>query len=132
MRDAEHREGVALMRWAEMSKTKHPCLQWLHHIPNGGRRSKATAGRLKAEGVKKGVSDYHLPYPCGGRHGLYIELKAPAVPGKRQGQPTKEQKQFLSDMRQLGYMAEVAVGWQQAKELIETYLAGGQHTEARN
>lgn len=52
-------------------------LALLHHIPNGGARSKATAGRLKAEGVKAGIPDICLPVPKNGYGALYIELKVP-------------------------------------------------------
>lgn len=42
----------------------HPDLRpLLHAIPNGGGRSKAEAGRLKAEGVTKGVADVFLAKP---------------------------------------------------------------------
>ena len=48
-------EQQALFDWAKISGI--PDLDLLHAIPNGGHRNKATAGRLKAEGVKRGVPD---------------------------------------------------------------------------
>ena len=41
-----------------------PRLEWIHAIPNGGLRNKATASNLKAEGVKSGVLDVFLPHNC--------------------------------------------------------------------
>src|SRR4051794_30465888 len=40
-----------------------PQLKWLHAVPNGGERSKAVAGMMKAEGVKPGVADIFWPVP---------------------------------------------------------------------
>ena len=56
-RDGEHVEQAALFRWAEFARARLPELTLLHAIPNGGHRHKATAARLKAEGVKRGVPD---------------------------------------------------------------------------
>ena len=47
--------------------------RWFH-CPNGGARSKATAGRLKAMGVKRGVYDVIIYPPTGSD--IWIELKA--------------------------------------------------------
>lgn len=44
------------------------------HVPNGGGRSKAEAGVLKAMGVKAGVPDIYILHE--GRS-LFIELKPP-------------------------------------------------------
>jgi hypothetical protein len=116
MIEREHREAVALMNWVRFRVNQYPALRWFHHIPNGGARSKAAAGKLKAEGTKRGISDYSWPHPRGGYHGLYIELKAPG------GRPTPEQNEFLEFAREQGFRAEVAVGWEAAKDLIEEYL----------
>lgn len=53
-----------------------PELQYMYHVPNGGKRDKATAAVLKRQGVKAGVPDIMLPAARAGYHGLYIELKA--------------------------------------------------------
>lgn len=129
MRDLEHVEGVALMRWAELNRHQYPELKWLFHIPNGGARgvrvagkyrpNLVAAGKLKAEGVKKGVSDYLLPAARDGFNGLFIELKA----GKNR--PTKEQREFLADMTDAGYRAEWCTGWEACAQLIREYLGGG-------
>ncbi len=94
----------------------------LHAIPSGGHRHKATAARLKAEGVRRGVPDLCLPVPRSGRHGLYIELKT------EQGKPTPEQLGWIQALRRQGYEARVCRGWEQARGLIEGYLAGSRTT----
>lgn len=47
--------------------------RWFH-CPNGGARTKAAGGRLKAAGVKRGVFDV-IVYPPTGSD-IWIELKA--------------------------------------------------------
>lgn len=112
----ESEEQEALFQWAEAMSGKYPCLKLMYHVPNGGHRSAAVAGKLKAEGVKAGVPDICLPSARGGYHGLYIELKA----GKNTA--TKEQKEWLSALSEEGYKAVVCRGWVKAAEEIKKYL----------
>lgn len=93
-------------------------LSLLYHIPNGGARSKGTAGRLKAEGVKSGVPDICLPVARGKFHGLYIEMKV----GKNK--PTANQVLWIDALIKQGYQAKVCYGWQDASVVIESYLRG--------
>ena len=58
---SESVEQCCLFRWAGYSLGLHPELKLMYHIPNGGKRNITTARRLKAEGVKAGVPDIHLP-----------------------------------------------------------------------
>ena len=58
---SEEHEQRALALWLDWHK-----ILWCH-VPNGGERSKAVAGKLKAAGVKAGVPDvlvFETP-PCG-------------------------------------------------------------------
>ena len=93
-----------------------PELQYMYHVPNGGKRDKATAAVLKRQGVKAGVPDIMLPAARAGYHGLYIELKA------GENTTTKKQKEWLEYLRQQGYYTAVCYGWQPAAQLIEQYL----------
>ena len=72
---SEHDEQSAIFEWAALMQGAYPELGLLFAIPNGGKRDKATAGKLKAEGVKAGVPDMCLPVSNGKYHGLFIELK---------------------------------------------------------
>ncbi len=118
-RDGEHAEQAALFRWAEFARSRLPDLALLHAIPNGGHRHKATAARLKTEGVKRGVPDLCLPVARNGAHGLYIELKT------ERGKPTPEQIGWIRALRRQGYVAEVCRGWESARSMIEHYLTAG-------
>ena len=124
----EHAHQAALFCWAQQNIEKYPQLKWMHAIPNGGLRNKATAARLKAEGVKKGVADVFLPYPdyrkpnfyanIAMHYGLYIEMKKP---GK--GRLSEHQQEFLVDMKNCGYMTGVCETWEEARDLILAYLS---------
>lgn len=74
--NAEHDEQVVVFAVLALNESRYPALKWIHAIPNGGARAKAVAGKLKAEGVKSGISDMFVPIPVGGFHGMYIEMKA--------------------------------------------------------
>ena len=116
----ESEEQQALFQWAGLQRGKYPELDLLYHIPNGGNRSKAEAGRFKAEGVKAGVPDICLPVARGCFHGLYVELK------REKGSKTSdEQKRWIEKLSKQGYFAVVCRGWTKAAEAIVLYLNGG-------
>ena len=71
----EHDEQGSLFQWAGIAVFKYPELNCMFAIPNGGLRNPVVARKLKAEGVKSGVSDIFLSVARGGYHGLYIEMK---------------------------------------------------------
>lgn len=114
----EDEEQAWLFSWAKLRENKFPELCLLHHIPNGGKRSKSEAARFKAMGVKPGVADLFLPVARCGYHGLYIELKA------LDGKVSAEQKNFLAAAKEQGFLCAVMYGGQAAAELIESYLRG--------
>lgn len=68
-------EQAEVIRWANEHESRYPVLSLLFHVPNGGNRHKATAVKLKAQGVRKGVPDLCLPVPRNDFHGLWIEMK---------------------------------------------------------
>lgn len=113
----EHDEQTALIDWTILRSGMYPELKLFYHIPNEGKRTHAAAIRLKQEGMKRGVPDNCLPVPRGGYHGLYIELKR--VSG---GRATQEQKQWIEDLSEQGYLAMICKGWQEAADVIERYL----------
>lgn len=111
---------MTLFSWAAMQSGKYPELNLLYHVPNGGSRHKAEAGRLRAEGVKAGVPDLCLPVARGQYHGLYIELKR-----QRGGRTSDHQSEWLDALSAQGYKAELCYGWEQAAGTIIEYLTGG-------
>ena len=118
MLPTEEEEQIWLFSWAALNLGRWPELELLHHIPNGGKRSKPEAARFKAMGVKRGVSDIFLPVARGGYHGLYIELKA------KDGKVEKEQREWIDAVQEQGYYGTVCFGGFSAANLLETYLKG--------
>lgn len=114
----ESEEQQRLFTWAAFCAGKYPELQLLHHIPNGGKRSKGEAGRFRAEGVKAGIPDLCLPVARSGFHGLYIEMK------KQGGKVSQEQAHWLNSLDKQGYLTAVCYGWEAAAEVIKDYLDG--------
>lgn len=85
-------------------------------IPNGGHRHKATAGKLKAEGVRAGIPDLFLPVAARECHGLFIELKVGS------NKETKRQIWWIDRLKEQGYAATVVWDAQMAINLIAWYL----------
>lgn len=115
----EAEEQITLFEWARLQRGRYPELDLLFHVPNGGSRHKAEAGRLRAEGVKAGVPDICLPVPRGKCHGLFIELKR-----QRGGRIAPEQTSWLEELMKQGYSVAICKGWQSATEIILNYLEG--------
>lgn len=113
----EEDEQIALFQWADLMLHKYPELALMYHIPNEGKRSLATGGRLKAMGLKKGVPDICLPVPRGKYHGLYVEMKR-EIGGKL----TEDQYNWLKALDGQGYAVTLCHGWRKAAVEIETYL----------
>lgn len=117
---SEEEEQITLFEWAAAMTYTYPDLRWLYHVPNGGRRGSAEAGRFKAMGVRKGVPDVALDIPRGGFHGLRIEMKR-----REGGKLSDAQRQWIDHYNAIGYRAVVCHGWQEARMEIEDYLRGG-------
>lgn len=113
----ESAEQQALMQWVGMNSGRLPGVELLFHIPNGGSRGKAEAGRFKAEGVRSGVPDLFLPVPRGKFHGLFIEMKR-----RRGGRLSVVQKMWINSLIAQGYQAVVCYGWEHAAAQIEVYM----------
>lgn len=114
----ESEEQQAVMEWAEAASGRWPELRLLYHVPNEGRRSMATGGRLRAEGLKSGVPDLCLPSAHGQYHGLYIEMKR-----RQGGRASPEQKEWLAALEAEGYQTALCRGADAAIETITDYLA---------
>ena len=125
---SEHEEAKALMRLVHLHEAQHPELRWFAAIPNGGARSKATAGKLKAEGVRKGVPDYLMPVSMsvkdGDVVGLYREYIGLAIELKRRkgGRVEPEQHDWMAHLSEQGWRCHVASGHEVAWAAICEYL----------
>lgn len=115
---SEHGEQSALIQWCKWHMQIEPKLNSLFAIPNGGARDKITAGQLKAEGVKPGVSDLFLPEPAHGKAGLWIEMKK-----LKGGSESPEQIAWGDRMKANGFGYVCCHGWQEAAKMLMLYLS---------
>lgn len=113
---SEDTEQMGVIAWCSWKRQQYPELALLHHCPNGGRRNKAEAVKLKQMGVVAGVPDLHLPVPKGIYNGLYIEMK------HGEGRLEKEQRTFLKAAAGYGNYCVVCYGAEEAIGIIKDYL----------
>jgi len=113
-RHTESNEQIAAMDWL---RAQHPNIA-LHtlHIGNERKASYYAGYIMKRMGVLKGASDLFMAWPCGGFHGLFIEVKS------KIGRPTAEQKAFLQRMKDVGYRAEICYGAEEVISTMKSYL----------
>ena len=120
---SEAQEQAALFKWSRACWVRYPELRWMHASANGGSRSSIIEGaNLKRQGVTSGVWDVFLPAARPPYHGLWIELKKPASPGKPAGTMSDKQQEFGCAMSLAGYMTHASWGWDSARQAIINYL----------
>jgi hypothetical protein len=105
---SEHFEQRELVCWF---RRKWPDVR-IFAIPNGGYRSRATAGRLKAEGVSSGVPDLCIP-----AWRLWVEMKR-----TKGGSVSPEQKDWIKYLEDVGYCVKVCKGAEDAKKQIQAFF----------
>ena len=123
----EHEEQVQLVSWCMLmaDRTGNREYDMIFAIPNGGARQKATAGKLKAEGVKPGVPDLMLPVRRGEYAGLFLEMKR-----RKGGTVSAEQKGWMTALTAQGYKCLVCRGADEGKAAIQNYMNMGEGEES--
>lgn len=122
---SEHNEQVALMNWWAGRYPKY--YECLFAIPNGAILAGNATSRarqmnyLKAEGFKPGVSDLFLMVAREDYNGLFIEMKDK---GKTKCSVNTNQLEHMNCAIEQGYMAEWCAGFEEARELIDSYMKG--------
>jgi hypothetical protein len=113
--DEEHRIQCACVRWYRYQYPK------MHHnlfaVPNGGWREKATAGKMKAEGVLSGVADLILLKSNAHYGALLIEMKT------RTGRQADTQRQWQALIEADGYKYVICRSLEDFIREVRTYLA---------
>jgi hypothetical protein len=105
---SEHDEQSNFVLWFRMVYKTIP----IFAIPNGGRRSKFEALRLKEEGVLAGVPDLFIA----AKNGIFIEMKA------RGGRVSAEQLNVMEKLRNNGYKAVVCYGAHEAIKYVKANI----------
>jgi len=83
---------------------------WFCAVPNGGKRNRNEAARLKAAGVERGVPDlliFDPPPKRPDKHGCALELKRQ---GARSSSLSLDQTRWLSALSDRGWDVIVAYG----------------------
>ena len=112
--DEEHRIQCACVSWFN---AQFPAYRGcLFAVPNGGRRDKVTAAKLKAEGVVAGVADMILLLPNKHHHALLIEMKT------KVGQQSPTQKQWAAKVTPHGYQYTICRSLDEFMNTIKDYL----------
>lgn len=114
----EHQEQRWLFEWTATQLVSHPELRWLVAIPNGGKRPKGEAGKMKAEGVKSGYPDVLLDLARGPYHGFRLEVKR-----RKFGAVSPDQRAWGKQLMEQGYWYQIAYGWEEARDQLLAYLA---------
>ena len=104
---SEHLEQREFVRWFRQTYKGVR----IFAIPNGGLRSRAAAGKLKAEGVSSGVPDLFIP-----AWRLWVEMKR-----QKGGTVSAEQKDWAGYLSSVGYICIVAKGAEAAKVAISEF-----------
>lgn len=125
MREEEHNIQAACVRWFNLQWPEYRGL--LFAVPNGGARSKATAGKLKAEGVVPGVADLILLVPrCVKAHndeGWYNTIHALCIEMKTaKGRQSPEQKEWQARVEIQGYRYAVCHSLDEFMAVVNGYL----------
>lgn len=123
MNQREFQHQAAFVQWCGWNEKRLPGLRLAFHCPNGGFRFHATAGRMKALGVRKGVPDWLCPVPRAfhGIHdyiGLAIEFK------DKKGKLSPDQAVYHGMLRDAGWCVEVVYSAGEAMAAVERYFAG--------
>lgn len=114
--DEEHQHQAAFFQVLRLNERAFPALAFVFAIPNGGQRSKATAGKLWAEGVRSGVPDVCIPIPRHGYMGAWMENKS------AKGKVTTNQQAFLDFLGGAGYAIRICYSVDEQIAFIEWYL----------
>lgn len=101
----EHRDFISVFR-----KTWPDVL--IHSIPNGGKRGKITAHKLRLEGLTPGIPDTFIPAWL-----LWVEMKR-----QKGGGLSTEQKEIIPYLESVGHTVIVARGCDDAMRQIRDHL----------
>lgn len=120
---SEHLEQSAFFNYIKLiaNYPENKYLFLAFAVPNW-RPKKSQRMYLGAEGVKAGVPDVWLALPRGRYHGLVIEMKV------KPNKPTKHQIKWIKQLNEVGYLAVVCYGFEEAREILDNYLALGEFT----
>tara|TARA_R110000824_G_scaffold357582_1_gene545138 strand:- start:178 stop:540 length:363 start_codon:yes stop_codon:yes gene_type:complete len=96
-------------------KYQYPTLLYCASLGGQYQRYPSQRNKAKSTGYVKGFPDLGIYEARGGFHGLFIEIK-------EKGYPTKEQKEWIINLKKRGYYACVSKGFDSVVKVIDDYL----------
>jgi hypothetical protein len=126
-------EDIIQAKLFKFIKTKYPHVKQIWNASGEfAVKSNSDYGKinkLKARGIiNRSMPDGFIPFPTNSFHGMFIELKAENKnPIKKDGFCIKDetvisQNEAMLDLQEQGYFCTFAVGFEQAKHFVESYL----------
>lgn len=113
---------------ADYLKLQYPNVIFRTDFAAGIKMTMGQATKHKRLQYGRAYPDLFIAYPSNAWHGMYLELKRlDATVYLKNGELStnahiQEQAATLRDLRDLGYYAEFAVGFEDAKRQIDKYL----------
>lgn len=119
--ESEDAQQTAFFLWCVVNKDHCPQLEWAFAIPNGGKRDKITAAKMKQQGVKPGVPDVMIPsiQVVGGvtYAGLWLELKK-----VKDGTVSDHQRRWQAYLSRNGYAHRICLGYEAMRDACKHYF----------
>lgn len=115
---------------ADYLRLRYPDVLFHSDYGSGLKLTKGQAMKqYRQNGGRRGWPDMFLAEPSKNCNGLFIELKAKGVRLKKKdgtwaSTHLEEQNEVLNQLQKRGYAAYFAVGFDEAKEIIDDYLGG--------
>jgi len=124
------KESDLQVQVADYLRLRYPDVQFHSDFGSGIKLTKGQAMKqYRQNGGRRGWPDLFIAEPAKGHHGLFIELKAKGVRLKKKdgtwaSSHLEEQNEVLNKLQRKGYAAYFAVGFEEAKQIIDDYLGG--------
>ena len=115
---------IAVARYLRL---QYPNIIFRSDTAAGIKLTMGQAVKNRAMQSGRGFPDMFIAYPNNGYHGLFLELKKDRKEVYLQdgsisrNKHIQEQLSILNKLREVGYMAEFACGFDEAKSIIDNY-----------
>lgn len=123
-------ESELQVQVAQYIRLQYPKVLFHSDYGSGIKLTKGQAIKQKRQnGGLRGWPDMFIAEPRNGMHGLFIELKKSGTRLKKKdgswaSSHLEEQNVMLNELGKRGYAAYFAVGYDEAKDIIDDYLGG--------
>ena len=124
------KESDLQVQVADYLRLRYPDVLFHSDFGSGIKLTQGQAMKQKRQnGGRRGWPDLFIAESKNGLHGLMIELKKAGTRLKKKdgtwaSSHLEEQNEVLNKLQKKGYAAYFAVGFEEAKEIIDEYLGG--------